>query len=372
MDISQIEKLLNKVDDQEVPVSLEHKIMTEIGGRKYKLRHRLYHWFLQRFSVRLRPVQITVAIGLALVAFWAGIISERSRITEWGSEMAISAEELSQNARANYHLGRGLLAAGQPQTALTYFQKAVELEPNQVDFAHWQAVAYGALGNAELERKSYYHLIADQPNYLPSLLYLGHNYLENGKYYAALQKYERVLQVEPLMPEALFNVALAYHKTGDTVKEGFALKRYLTAYRTGKWAYRAVERLHQLNDFTYRLYRIGLQQIIVNVDALLNADLSAQQNEIAHVARNTWHLEGNELHIVIFKKADISAAKAVALQLRSFYLQHNYPEQKLLVRASWFDTEEIIETDDGGTKKLSPSLLLFTQPISNDIRRNST
>ncbi len=372
MEIRQIEKLLKQVDDQEVPIWLKNEIMAEVGLRKQKLRHRLYHWFLQPFSLQVKPVQVTVAIGIALIAFWGGTISERNRNTGLDNGIAISSEVLSQNAIANYHLGRGLLAAGQLQAALSYFQKATELDPNQLDFAHWQGVAHGALGNTQLERQSYFHTIAEKPDYIPSLLYLGHNYLENGKYQAAVQKYERVLQAEPLMPEALFNIALAYHKIGNTSKEGFALKRYLSTYRTGKWAHRAVERLHQLDDYTYRRYRVGLQQIIVNVDALLNADPSSQQLEMAHVARNARHLEDSEFHIIVFQKANISSAKATALQLRSTYLQQYYPDHKPSVRASWFDTEETLVTEGGHTKKLSSGLLLFTQPNTTDFRRNST
>lgn len=372
MDIKQIEKRLRQVDDQEVSDWLGNKIMAKIGLREQKLLHRLYYWFLKPFYLQVKPVQVTVIIGIALIAFWSGIISERSRNAGLDQEIAISNEELSQNARANYHVGRGLFAAGQLQSALSYFQKAAELDPNQADFSHWRGIAYGALGNTELERQSYYQTIAEKPDYIPSLLYLGHSYLENGKYLAAVQKYERVLQAEPLMPEALFNVALAYHKIGETSRERFALKRYLSTYRSGKWAHRAVERLHQLNDFVYRRYRLGLQQIIVNVHALLGSDPSAQQNEIAHVARHTQHLDGNTLHLVVFQKENTQAAKAMALQLRGIFLQQYFSDKKLPVRASWFDTEENMVTDDGSTAKLSPSLLLFTQPITTDIRRNST
>jgi tetratricopeptide (TPR) repeat protein len=222
-----------------------------------------------------------------------------------------------------------------------------------------------------MERQSYTRSIKDDPGYVPSLLYLGHNYLESGNYTAALHYYQQALRQDPQIPEAIYNSALAYQKLQKSVDERNAFRTYLDSFRSGKWAHRAVEHLHQLGDFSFRSYRLGDYRMVLNMAALLDANSPEHEQEVAHLSQIIKRTNEQELHLVFFNNSDKTAAKSAAINLRSQLFSH-LGVGSSPIRVSWFDSAETILVDEDTKKQLSPSLLIFTKPITNNNRRIST
>jgi tetratricopeptide (TPR) repeat protein len=213
--------------------------------------------------------------------------------------------------------------------------------------------------------------VQEHPDYVPSLLNLGHSYLESGNYTAALDYYRRVVQLDPHIFEALYNSALAYRMLNDKDNEKQALRQYLDSCRTGKWAYRAVDRLHQLEDFTFRSYRIGAYRLVLNVADLLQADPIIRQREAELLARAVSRTDRQELHIVVYNKEKKDLARQTAFELRDQLLGRLGPEHDSLIKASWFDAAETRSSESGENLQLSPSVLLFSSPITEQNRRDS-
>ncbi len=165
------------------------------------------------------------------------------------------------NPVANYYMGRFYLAQEKPEIALTYLRRAVRFYPKSPKYYFWLGVAYWAVKDFEKERVCYLRALTLDKRYVPARLYLGHNYLDNGRWEAALREYNIVLKYDPYNPEALYNRGLALGKLKRKKEEIKAWKRYLKYYPRGKWALRAVDHLNALGDFSYRNFVIGYRRV---------------------------------------------------------------------------------------------------------------
>lgn len=369
-DEKMIEDLLRRSMEQDAPLGLKREIMKRINKRNPRLHRRLAEWFMTPLNLRFSPAGALLAAVIVSAAFLGGIMVERN--TANTAHQADGIARYADDAHANYRVGRSLLAENQQEEALRFFRKAVELNPQNPEYVHWQGVAYWALDNRELERQSYFQTVRNHPDFLPSLLNLGHSYLESGNFQAALQQYQQVLRIDPDVPEALYNSALAYRKLNNETLQIQAFKRYLATYRTGKWAHRAVEHLHQLGDYSYRSYRIGIHRIILATPGLLQTVSSPGNQEVEYLAGVVRRMTGEELHIIAYNKDDKNEARESALNLQRLLLDRLDPEHADLVRLSWFGAPETITAANGENLQLSPSILIFSNPIISKNRRNST
>jgi tetratricopeptide (TPR) repeat protein len=370
LDDNQIEELLRQTKDQEAPVWLKQKIMKRVYERKTTLRQRLKSWLFQQYSFRFSLAGVVSILAIGAMAFWSGTLVERHS-SEVRNQQYAGIHSFADNARANYLIGRGLLAGDRLEPALVFFRKAVELEPNSAEFVHWQGIAYWTVGNKELERQSYLQTVQQHPDFVPSLLYLGNSYLESGNYRDALQYYQRVLQNDQHNPEALYNSALVHQRLDNKPMEQQLFNEYLISHRTGKWAYRAVGHLHQLGDYTYRAFRIGIHYLILNVSDLLLAGSIAQKNELKLLAHAVNRTPDQEIQLVVYNKERIEEARETALNLRNLLLDQMSPEYSTPIMVSWFDTAETISSENGDKQELSESILIFSSPTNMDNRRKS-
>jgi tetratricopeptide (TPR) repeat protein len=370
-DVKKLEQSLANNRELEAPPWLVGRIMAEIGDRPPSFFAWLHQWWLRPQSVSFSPARLGLTVAVTLCAFWLGTLSERHGKPDstGGSKSAMPA--LADNAEANYLIGRGLLAAGQDDQAIVFLRQAVRQEPGVAEFAHWQGVAYQAKGALVEERQSYLAL-PEQPEYLPSLLNLGHNYLESGDYRQALAQYEKVLQQDPLEASALYNRALIYHMMEDTERAEQAFLSYLEHNRTGKWVFRAIRHLHELGNYSFRSYRIGTGQVVLSMSALLSQDAQACRPELQRLAEALVRTPDSELHLVIYDQGNRDAAKTTATALQKQLTNYLGDEHATPVRGSWFDVAETFTDATGSERQLASGLLIFTRTTEQFKKRNST
>jgi tetratricopeptide (TPR) repeat protein len=371
LDNKELEQLLANSVEPEPPPWLRTRIMAEIAGRRPSFSERLRQWWQRPQSVSFSPAWLASTVAVAVCAFWLGALSEQHGRPDPAGQTDGTLPVLAANAEANYLIGRGLLAAGQKDQALTFLRQAVRQEPEVAEFAHWQGVAYWTVGESSEERQSYLRSMEKRPDYLPTLLNLGHNYLESGEYRQALGQYEKVLAVDPLEPSALYNRALAYQMLKDTERAQQAFIGYLEHHRTGKWVMRAIRHLHEMGNFTFRNYRIGSGRVVLKMTALLSPDSPAGRQELIHLAEALTRAPGNELHLVVYNQGNRSAAKATATALQAQLKKYLGDENVFPVRGSWFDVAETFTDDNGSDRQLTTGLLIFTRSDEQSNRRNS-
>lgn len=251
------------------------------------------------------------------------------------------------------------MAAGLVAEALPLFEKATVDTPDNPEYAYWQGLCFWANGMPEKERSSYLRGVVASPDNVPLLINLGHNLFEQGELHAAKLQYDKVLAIAPQDDEALYNRGLISHLLQDYENEKNAWKSYLHYYRSGKKSFRAVERLNNLNDFTYRAYQLGNRKIILSPSALLNIfPMGEISRELEILARGMKNDPTLQVDLVVFQENDELAAKTKAILLKKNILAILGKKESKRVRLSWFGEKETLQTP-GGTHHLPESLLLF-------------
>ena len=332
------------------------------GHKKVRLR-------LVRF---IRNVSI-LGVGLLLIA--AGyspvmgssktdgiFLFQQEKYDDAASCLATNLKDQPENPAFNFYMGRSLLALNQSAEALVYLKKAAELEPGNADYQFWQGVGYWATMDFEGERRSYLKALDLDRDHLSANLYLGHNYLDRGAWKRALAQYDRVLRIDPTFPDALFNRAVALEKQKKTREAREAWKNFLDRYRSGLWAFQAVEQLNRNGDFSYRTYWLGpVNTVMPKVVFAQGDNRIAGQSQGALKAVKTA-LERNSalsVHIVVYSQGNKQLAAARANALKSYILNSNPAVSSSRVKLSWFDVPEKVSSG-GKTYAIKESVNFIT------------
>ncbi len=352
--------LLKTIPEREPPQELHSRIMAALAAKKRSPWRRLATIFTGPVTLRFQPLRLAAA-GLACALFFGlGILAGRSFQPAGGYGQGLPP--LAAGDRANYFLGRGLLAAGEPEQAARYLARAALLSPGDTAYEFWQGVAYGLSGQQEKERATYRQVLDTRPDFLPALINLGHNLLQSGDLDNALAMYNKVLRIAPDNREALYNRGLIYHLQGDRQAEAAAWKRFLATHRSGRWAYRALEHLNNLGDYSYRSGRIGLRRIIFHQAALLGSDETSRQQEVRLLAEQIATIPSGPLNLVLFQAGDAEGARKKVIHLQSLFRSILNRERPQEIRISWFGEAETVRTDSGRNVELESGLLLFSAP----------
>ena len=186
--------------------------------------------------------------------------------------------------------------------------------------------------------------------------------------------YQKALARAPDEPDALYNTGLIYRVQGMIDEEIYAWRMFLQNNRTGPKAFRALQRLNAHNDFSFRAYGIGLKEVIVNQQALLNDSLPERirLNEIQPIASMLEQNSYLDLEVVTFVENDLEAAQRRAFEIKRLIesMGKNVSDR---VKLSWFDVPERIESDNGEFEAiLSESILFFSQVSVNFNKENSS
>ena len=366
----QMQTMIHALPQRDVPAGLTERIMTGIFSPKQTFGHKVAGLLTGSFTLNVQPLRLAGAFCSLALVFWLGITIGDHGIdtTDDGKETPSLPAIVSTNSEANFFIGRGLLAAGQWEKAVPFLQQASLLVPENPEYRLWEGVALGKQGNKEGEREVYKKTIRRHPGYVPARLYLGHNLLENGQHDAALAEYNRVLAIAPDERTALYNRALAYQLLGQKEQEAAAWREYLISQRTGIWAYRAVEHLNELGDFTFRSYQIGFRRIILNQKLLLGMNSPARQRENDLLADAFTQASGNLLNIVVFQADDIIRAGKQARDLK-YFITDNLAGKS--VNISWFGQPESVHTASGKQFPLPKSLLIFSKPQAQNTKEKT-
>ncbi|MGA7279326.1 MAG: tetratricopeptide repeat protein [Desulfocapsaceae bacterium] len=361
-----IEQLQN-LPLKKVPADLTDRVMARISSPKPTLISAIWNFVSQSQTISFRPIY---AIGVALLicgSFFLGQISHQNPVqvaTTIDSEPQIQPETL-ENAESAYMVGRGLLQADNNEAqALAFLRRASLLEPQNPEFAYWEGVGHWANGDKEGERRSYLRGLGTDPQSVPLLINLGHNYLSDKKYNEALDAYQAALALSPNEPVALYNSGLIYRALNRVPEEISSWRSFLQDNRLGAHAFRAVTRLNGYNDYSFRTYRVGPQKIIINQQALLDESLSEdiRQEELAPLASILEQDERLTLEVVAFIENDREAARQRAFEIKKMILKMSDSDIKKQVRLSWFDAPETLQGQDGASAvELSEGLLLFSR-----------
>jgi len=363
-DTEKLIKRLQQLPELEPPPNLVNEVMTRIRPARKPLWQQVFSYLARPRHITLQPLPLAGAAMLAAAVFWLGMVTGMNRVQPEGQPVQVTGvEKALEDPKASFLAGRGLMTAGLVAEALPLLQKASLSAPDNPEYAYWEGLCYWANGMPVKERSSYMRGVSSSPDTVPLLLNLGHNLLEQEKLGDALVQYSRVLTVAPHEQTALYNSGLIYNLQQDPQNEITTWKTYLQYYRSGINSFRAVTRLNNLNDFTYRIYHLGTRKIILHQSALVRmspADEVSHEVEIlAEGLRNDPRLL---LDIVFFHEGNALTARENAIQLKKYIVAAAGEKGEQRIRLSWFGEKETIQTSKGNYQP-PESLLLFGRRI---------
>lgn len=162
----------------------------------------------------------------------------------------------------------GPAGAGEPRSALAWFERGCELDADPATFdaaveAYRRAVALepdfadahcnlGTLfynrGDRDRARRHYEDALAAHAGHLEAHFNLANLLEEEGRREAALRHYKATLATDPLFPDAHLNLALLYEKLGLPRRARAHWRRYLQILPGGNWADVARQRVAEGED----------------------------------------------------------------------------------------------------------------------------
>lgn len=139
-------------------------------------------------------------------------------------------------------LGSLLRKQEQCEQALTYFQQAAALEPDNVHRLAECAYTATMIGNTAVSIKAYNSILNHMPHSVSSYHNLGYNYKMCGDLETAIAMYQKALALNPQYHEAEFSLALTYLQKGDFQQGWYHHQPYLK--QTGRWSQLLYDAFH--------------------------------------------------------------------------------------------------------------------------------
>ncbi len=128
----------------------------------------------------------------------------------------VNAQSLdARDHRWPYYLGHLARRKGDLPRAAALFERALELQPNEVAAAFWLGDIYLAQGNPDGAEPRFAWVLERQPNSLSARYGLGRTALAKQQYRRAVEYLEDVLARDPQAAGAHYPLALAYSGLGD-------------------------------------------------------------------------------------------------------------------------------------------------------------
>lgn len=121
----------------------------------------------------------------------------------------------SSDARWPYYLGQRFSTEGQPARAVPFFERVLQLEPDNVPALISLGGAQLALGRPESAEPLYGKAASLEPNSAAALVGLGRAALARRDYAAAVPPLERALALDRRASAVHYSLALAYRGLGD-------------------------------------------------------------------------------------------------------------------------------------------------------------
>ena len=78
-----------------------------------------------------------------------------------------------------------------------------------------------------------------------------------------------------------------------------------------------------------------------------------------------------DVQLVVYNKEKKDKARETALNLRALLLGQLDPKNEVLIMVSWFDAAETLPSGYSDSFQLSPSVLIFSNPLKEATRRNA-
>ena len=136
-------------------------------------------------------------------------------------EIPFSLENPKRNIlyiEAHNNLANVLKELGEHQQAISYYEKAIQIQPNYADAHYNLGVVLQELGEHQQAISYYEKAIQIQPNYVKAHNNLGVILKELGEHQKAISYYEKAIQIDPKYEVAYINLGMLFKELGEYQK----------------------------------------------------------------------------------------------------------------------------------------------------------
>jgi len=175
-----------------------------------------------RHALAAKPALAIVTSAALLLACVGGAVSG-ARLAAYADNVTLWQDVLAHdptNATAQYNMGTIFLERGEPQQAVAYFERAIELRPQHAPAHHNLGAVLAALGRHDEATKEFERAVELEPGYALGRVKLGITAMNAGRTAEAKRQFEEALRWQPNHTDAhrgLAGVLLATGKLDDAV-----------------------------------------------------------------------------------------------------------------------------------------------------------
>lgn len=113
-------------------------------------------------------------------------------------------------ARVYFYLGNALYAQQLMDSAVGYYQQAIEADSLYSKAWVNMGIAYDGMERGIAARRAYESAITINPNDVLAYCHLGYNYFTRGRTDQAVKNYQLALKIDPNSAQAHYNLGLAF------------------------------------------------------------------------------------------------------------------------------------------------------------------
>ena len=208
------------VESSIIPISqnviFEHRTYLPGVGFFLVLTGVLFYFLYGRYKQVALGIMALMALMALMVLTNTVLTHERNKVwkndyTLWGD----SAKKSPNKARPLNNYGKALADAGNASEALTYYDKAIEVNPHFHKAYYNRGSAYSSLGNYDQAIGDFDRAIEINPLFAEAYHDRGIVYGRMGNYKQAIGDFGRAIEIKPLLTEAYYNRGIDYGRMGN-------------------------------------------------------------------------------------------------------------------------------------------------------------
>jgi tetratricopeptide (TPR) repeat protein len=166
-------------------------------------------WAVGDWSVGWKHRRVVLG-GLMAVVIGALMVCARNQTLYWKDGETLWRRALactSGNSYASYHLANVLQVLGRLDESIVYYQKTLEMTPNDVQAECEMGVALMEQGNTPKAIACFHRALEIQPNYVKAHCNLGDALLRQGHTDEAVACFQKALEIQPDYAKAHYDLA---------------------------------------------------------------------------------------------------------------------------------------------------------------------
>lgn len=139
------------------------------------------------------------------------LLEDYNKVLEYGSALKPAA---INDAWTAYRIGEAYMKTGNREMARGWYERAVTIWPNSLDFQNKYGACVLSLGDLAGAQKVFSFIISENPKHMQANANLGYVYLQQGNNTMAYEFMNRAHELDPDHEQTLINLAVWHHNNG--------------------------------------------------------------------------------------------------------------------------------------------------------------